>query len=136
MTTLKEIVDFILSKNISVSLVTPAMMPSGARKVAEDDFSDVSVWYGVEGFYKSDKLYICESEGQIHYMTRYGECEELFGTMDEVVKKLCSENMYWWKVTCERNPRSTIAFDGRWLPLLVEHGFVKPIVETRYVAAK
>lgn len=136
MVNLNEIVVFLLSKNIPVSLVTPAMMPSGARKVAEDDFPDVAVWHGIDGFYKSDSLYICESEGQIHHMSRYGECGELYGDLDQVIKALCREHMYWWKFTCERNPRSSIAFDGRWIALLVEHGFVKPIVETRYVAAQ
>lgn len=133
---LNDIIQFLLSKNIRITLVNPVRMPSGARKVAEEEFSDVTVWHGIGGFYKSDCLYICENADSIFILDRYGSYTDLLfnkSTVNDVITELCRENVYWWKVTCERNLPGTIAFDSDWLPLLVERGLVKAVVETRYV---
>jgi hypothetical protein len=52
---------------------------------------------------------------------------------EDFMDALISINAYWLRITQERNSFDYIQPDYRWLPLLIEHGYVKKETKTLYV---
>jgi hypothetical protein len=91
------------------------------------------VRYYLPGFYKSDgSVYLVEEEGcRIFCYQRYGEKTELYD--NNFMDTLVGVNYYWWSVTKERNPNSTILPDDYWKDLLIKSGHIKVVTKTEYV---
>lgn len=91
----------------------------------------------VPGFYKSGdvKLWFQEdarhpesdSEPVLYARDRYGK-ETPISQLDDIVEL----NFYWWTTSKERAPGWSNP-DPRWVPLLVEHGFVEVQEVRNYV---
>jgi hypothetical protein len=89
--------------------------------------------YYIPGFYKSDgSVYLVEEEGcRIFCYQRYGEKTELYD--NNFMDSLVGVNYYWWSVTKERNPGSTILPDDYWKEHLIKSGRIKVVTKTEYV---
>lgn len=130
---LQDIVEFLLEKNIPITLMTSKMMPTGAKTRAEKEFEDVKVWYALPGFYKSEYLYICTDPlGIIQGMCRYGGTVEIDNdSIEDAIKTILYSNLDWLRTTQQRNAIYSISPDPYWLDLLVEYGMIQVKTETR-----
>lgn len=102
---IEELIEEILDNRIAVTL----------NKV------DGELRYFLPGFYKSNGFVYLVQEGEnvIAYQ-RYGEKREIWD-----LDGLLYLNKYWWQITKERNPGSTIYPDEEWKALLLERGIIK-----------
>jgi hypothetical protein len=82
--------------------------------------------YHLPGFYKSNGFVYLVQEGEkvIAYQ-RYGEKKEIWDLAD-----LLYLNKYWWEITKERNPGSTMYPDDEWKKLLLDRGIIKAETKT------
>ena len=107
---IEDLIEEILDNRISVTL----------NKV------DGELRYFLPGFYKSNGFVYLVQEGEkvIAYQ-RYGEKKEIWDLAD-----LLYLNKYWWEITKERNPGSTMYPDDEWTKLLLDRGIIKAETKT------
>jgi hypothetical protein len=82
----------------------------------------------IEGFYKSNEVFLFEKDGEICCMSRYGTDEGIINNIDS----LAGINYCWWRSSRDRfedwqEPESF------WLPHLIRMGLVKAETKTIYL---
>ena len=83
--------------------------------------------YGtIEGFYKSSYIWLCEHDGAIHAVSRYGDDEGVITSMED----LASINFDWWNYSESKGWGDPESF---WMPYFEQLGLVEVETKTKTV---
>jgi len=91
---------------------------SGANKRFEAE--NVTLVGAIEGFYKSNYVWLCIINDELHCIARYGEDEGVVNSIDDLARI----NFTWWEYSSDRGGGWEDPEDF-WLPHLTRLGFVK-----------
>ena len=73
----------------------------------------VSLVGAIEGFYKSNYVWLCElDDGELHCIARYGEDEGIIKSIDDLAKI----NFNWWDYSRDRGWTKPTEPEEFWLP--------------------
>lgn len=93
------------------------------------------VCYELEGFSKSGTvlLYPCKFEAGENTDMPYFTCEQRYDKQDEIfsLQDIVFVNYKWWLDYKDRDPFQNP--DHRWVPLLINFGYIKEEVETKKI---
>ena len=90
---------------------------------------DGNLCYAVDGFYKSGCAYVYQDGETIIANMRYGDSVIISESDASPFQELVALNYEWWDKSKERLDDWKTP-DARWMPHLIEHGFVKEKVDT------
>jgi hypothetical protein len=100
------------------------LLKKGINTILEYDKGTNKNVYYLDGFYKSGTVKLMEECDGLYALQRYGDRDKI-----ESFRDLVHLNFVWWN-------RSKEHFDGwakpdpKWLPFLIEEGFIEEKVET------
>jgi hypothetical protein len=98
---------------------------SGAKKFATN--SNIEIVGEIEGFYKSNAIWLYEEYGAINAFSRYGDREGVIKNIDD----LTLINYRWWKTYRDSDVWKEI--EPFWLKHMIRFDLIKEVIETSYI---